>query len=1149
VKQVLESIGEGFLSVDADDAIVYLNQVGLRLLGITDRAVEGKNLWELFPDFADSSIPSYHATCKERQEAVIFEGHLPGTDRVMQVELYPTDKGGLTAYFWDVTEERHTRHLLRSSEQRLRAAEQMAAIGHWELNLETGTVKCSDGIVAMLALNGPEVHINKFFAMVHADDAERVESEFQAVMAEQTSYDDTFRFIATTGDVVHVHARSDVKEDERGNPCLFGITRDISKEVRAQQAAEASKQRLHNIFDSAMDAILTTDADHRIMMFNDAAQRMFGYEAEEIQGQPLSILLPEQFRAMHDQHVEEFGQSSSTSRRMGQLGSVYGLRRSGEQFPTEASISVVNTLSGPLYTVILRDITEQQAAQNALEESKEWFDLAIQGGNLGIFDWRPASNYMTWNDEGLALLGMSLEGVPQKIDSWLDRLHPEDLPRVIADNEQMVDGRAEQGGIQHRLRHSDGTYRWINPHSRVVSRDENGIANRIVGVFRDVTEQVEARTELEASEARYRSVVESIKEVIFEADTDGRWTYVNPAWQSLAGYTSDETVGRPFLDFVHPEDRAGCADRFEKILSEEKGACRAEVRFTCANGSIRWFEVNAWVVMDDDGQSKGVRGTLYDLTERRAAENALRSAKDMADRLVEQRTAELQRTNEKLQQMATLVDHAGDAIWVQNAEGTITYWNQSAEALYGWSWEEAVDANVQSLVYGENGGLHKEVQRLVEQRGAWTGELVHQTRTGRRVYVDSRWSRAVSHSPGTDESFLVVNTDITERKNLEQQVRRAQRMESLGKLAGSVAHDVNNVLGPILMSLEMLEATVSDDRSRRLINALGSGAERGAGLMRQLLSFARGSEGAPEVMPLEPVLDELRNMIGDTIPSTIETSFETAPDLRRVKGDATQLHQVFMNLVINAIDAMEEGGTLRICAENVAIDTDAPVHLEALPGTYVRVTVADTGAGIPLDLRDKIFDPFFTTKGDGTGLGLSTTLGIVRGHHGFIDVESEEGKGTTFSVYLPVADDKKSDAPATKAPVPMGQGQHILLAEDEVGLRLVTKRVLETHGYTVHDVANGAEAGRVLQGRLNDIALVITDVMMPVMDGRALVDLLRDLDSTIPVLAVSGLATKETVISEDSPQVKAFLAKPYRAHALLRTVHEVLTNAQEPSTV
>ncbi|NBB85524.1 MAG: PAS domain S-box protein [Bacteroidetes bacterium] len=694
--------------------------------------------------------------------------------------------------------------------------------------------------------------------------------------------------------------------------------------------------------------------------------------------------------------------------------------------------------------------------------------------------------------------------------------------------------------------HNPGSLCLIDTTPRTFAKAEAETLADMAAMVVDELELRRTAREMEESEARYRSVVNSVQEIIFELDTEGRWRFVNPAWEDLLGYRTEDTMGRPFLNFIHPDDRDACTARFAEVACGDKASCKTEVRYVSAHGDTCWFEVNAWMMCDSAGQPRGISGTLYDLTERRAAEQTLRRAKGIADQLVEERTEQLVRTNQQLQQMATLVDHAGDAIWVQDADGRITYWNKSAEALYGWSWGEAVGATVQSLLHETGDTTYAEVRNQAQEQGAWSGELAHQTRSGRTVHVDSRWSRAAAHE-ASGAAFLVVNTDITERKDLEQQVRRAQRMESLGKLAGSVAHDVNNVLGPILMSLEMLETVATDDRSQRLIQALASGAERGAGLMRQLLSFARGSEGAPKVMPLGPVLDELKGMIGDTIPANIDTTFTIAPDLHQVKGDATQLHQVFMNLVVNACDAMEEGGTLTVRAENVTIDADVPTHLEALPGTYVRVSVADTGPGMAPDVREKIFDPFYTTKADGTGLGLSTTLGIVRGHHGFIDLDTEPGEGTTFEVYLPVAYEEAAPDAAVASPIPRAEGQHVLLAEDEVGLRLVTKRVLEAQGYVVHAAANGAEAGRWLRGHGDTVDVVITDVMMPVVDGRGLLRMVQEVAPAVPVVAVSGLASKESMVTEDFPQVKAFLAKPYRADVLLRTLHEVLTSVAMPA--
>jgi PAS domain S-box-containing protein len=387
--------------------------------------------------------------------------------------------------------------------------------------------------------------------------------------------------------------------------------------------------------------------------------------------------------------------------------------------------------------------------------------------------------------------------------------------------------------------------------------------------------------------------------------------------------------------------------------------------------------------------------------------------------------------------------------------------------------------------------------------------------------------------------------DLTERKKLEQQFLRAQRMESIGTLAGGIAHDLNNVLAPITMSIDLLKMKFTDKGSQELLATLGSSAQRGAEMVRQVLSFARGVEGRKMDVQVKHLVQDIEKIAIDTFPKNIQVRSIVPSELSTILGDPTQLHQVLLNFSVNARDAMPNGGILTISAENVHLDDHyAGLNPDAHPGAYVFLQIADTGTGMPPGVIEKIFDPFFTTKeiGKGTGLGLSTSLAIVKSHGGFIRVYSEPGKGTTFKAYFP-AQTKPSAQTAGEvaAELPRGNGELILVVDDEASVRVITRQTLEAFGYRVVLASDGAEAVAIFARQGAEIAVVLTDMMMPVMDGPATIQVLLRLNPELPIIAASGLSADGRVTQAASLGVKHFLSKPSSADALLQVLRQILS--------
>ena len=500
-----------------------------------------------------------------------------------------------------------------------------------------------------------------------------------------------------------------------------------------------------------------------------------------------------------------------------------------------------------------------------------------------------------------------------------------------------------------------------------------------------------------------------------------------------------------------------------------------------------------------------------------------------------------QRASRQLGEQASLLDKAQDAIMVSDLDRRLTYWNKGAERLYGWTAGEAIGRVASELFYGntepdESRRAYEEVLR----QGEWTGELQPLTNGGRRVIIESRWT-LVRDPAGKAHRILSINTDATGRRELEQQFLRAQRLESIGTLAGGIAHDLNNVLTPIIMGVEMLKQDVTDPGGREVLETVGASARRGAEMVRQVLSFARGLEGRRVEIDAKDLVADVARIARDTIPKNIEIKIRIEDGLPALNGDPTQFHQVLLNLCVNARDAMPRGGLLTISAERV--DAQPRDRTDVPAGAYVMLQVEDTGTGIHPDVADKIFDPFFTTKepGKGTGLGLSTSLTIVKSHGGHIRASSQPGRGASFRIYLPVsAGSGPESAPVATADVPKGRGETVLVVDDEAAIRLIAQRTLESRGYRVLLAADGGEAIAVFRAHYQLIALVVVDMTMPVLDGVPTIQALARIDPGVRIIAASGIHANEHAARAASPRVMQFIPKPFTADMLVKAIRQAL---------
>lgn len=642
----------------------------------------------------------------------------------------------------------------------------------------------------------------------------------------------------------------------------------------------------------------------------------------------------------------------------------------------------------------------------------------------------------------------------------------------------------------------------------------------LVGVGLDRTESLKTEREKLSSQQRFQLLAEVTHDAIWDYQVEGDLIEWNRGFFSLTGFEGAGPAGcfKGWASLLHPEESQELLASLYEALKNGATTWSREHRFARKDGGYAWVLDQAYLVRDEGGTVTRVIGGMTDLS---AQKKAL----------------------ERIATQAALIDQARDAIIVHDLDNRILSWSKGAEGVFGWSEAEVIGRRLDEVVQDQP-EVFETARRAVLEHGAWSGEVPKHNRRGERLTIDSRWT-LLRDAQGRPQSILTLGSDITERKKIEAQFLRAQRLESIGTLAGGVAHDLNNILTPILMSASLLKMEEENEEKLESLSLIEACAERGAKMIKQVLSFARGVEGQRLPVSVNELILDAVKIIKDTFPKNIQVNPILPPNTWLVSGDATQLQQVLLNLCVNSRDAMPDGGRLTLEVSNIQLDGQyAAFHPEATPGPYVRVQIEDNGSGMSPEVAEKIFDPFFTTKelGKGTGLGLSTSLAIVKSHSGFLRCYSEPGSGTRFEIYLPaLGTDSGQEDHLRSDEVRRGSGELILIIEDEFTVRQITQQTLEAFGYRVLLAEDGAEGIALYASHRQEISLVLTDMMMPIMDGPSTIRALRRIDPKIPIIAASGLDEHVGNLRFNrSCGVDHFLPKPYTAYALLTVVQEVL---------
>lgn len=766
---------------------------------------------------------------------------------------------------------------------------------------------------------------------------------------------------------------------------------------------------------------------------------------------------------------------------------------------------------------------EQSRLRQEQRVAETKFRAVFEAAHDGIFILLDGK-FVDVNRSGLELAGLNRE---QLVGTTLGHISA----TRQADGQDSSECAAEK--IEAALRGVPQFFDWVirRPDDALVgveihlNRFTLGGQTYLQAIVRDVSARKKAEEVLSESERRFREMLENVEMIAITLDAEGKVTFCNDFLLRKTGWNRAEVMQADWFSIFAP-DQSNLRNQFLETIGTGTVPTHHENPIRTKTGELCDIVWNNTALRDAGGRIVGIASLGDDVTERRRA---------------------LQRVREQ----AEMLDRAHEAIMVRDIHTRrITFWNRGAERLYGWTAAEAEGRDVCEIIFGD-ATVPDDLGEQLLRAGEWRGEDCHVSKTGRRIIVSSN-ATLVCDDEGRPKSALVINIDVTEQKDLEARFLRAQRMESIGTLASGVAHDLNNILSPIMMSAPLLRRDLPGEKRDEIVTAIEMSAERGAQIVKQVLAFGRGLEGDKQLLQVGNLIKELVKIMSETFPKDIRIECSPATELWPVMGDATQLHQVLLNLSVNARDAMPDGGRLRLSAVNQAFDESyASMVAEAVPGSYVLLEVSDTGSGIPPEIVERIFDPFFTTKGvgKGTGLGLSTVHGIVKSHGGFIKVLTQVGKGTTFQVYLPASPQHRGvlDSPIEHDDLPVGHGEIVLVVDDEESVRNAARTALDAFDYKTLLAADGTEALAIFAQQLDRIAVVLTDLMMPHMDGLALIRALRRMKPKLRIVASTGLGDKTELGVLRGMNVATVLHKPYGAETLLRTIHEAIHSDRQTS--